>query len=299
MIAGACELVLEVFCSMRTEQQVLNSILKTALSEDSVRVVYMNGSRVNSNAPLDNYRDYDVVFAVTSVERFIDDQAWIYDFGELVIKQYFINPMNSSSLVAHAFLMQSADGVRIDLHFKPLVYLDEILSEDTLTMVLLDKDNRIGHIFEPHDRGWFITRPTAQQYYELLNQLWWMQAYVAKGICRDELPYAWHSFNYIHIGVVELLSWHVCAQHDWQLNLGASGEWLKRYMPKDIYDSYVRSLPSAPYEELWQSLFNSQQLIRQVGIAVAKQLNYQYPQQEDDNVSTYVEMMRRGCDYNH
>lgn len=53
---------------MRTYKQVINQILNFASSEEQVRVVMLNGSRVNSNAPVDIMQDYDVVFFINAIE---------------------------------------------------------------------------------------------------------------------------------------------------------------------------------------------------------------------------------------
>ncbi|WP_420810272.1 aminoglycoside 6-adenylyltransferase [Halalkalibacterium halodurans] len=56
---------------MRTEQEMMDAILTIAKKEERIRVVYMNGSRTNSNVPKDLFQDYDIVYVVTDIAPFI------------------------------------------------------------------------------------------------------------------------------------------------------------------------------------------------------------------------------------
>ena len=52
---------------MRTEQEMYNLILDYAERDPRVRGVLLNGSRANPAAPLDRFRDFDIVYLVTSM----------------------------------------------------------------------------------------------------------------------------------------------------------------------------------------------------------------------------------------
>jgi aminoglycoside 6-adenylyltransferase len=126
---------------MRTEQQMFDLILATARDDDRIRAVIMNGSRANPTAPCDFFQDYDIVYLVTDVEPFRHNLEWIARFGELMILQ-LPDEMDDPPPVdapGFAYLMQFADGNRIDLTIHPVGRLDA-LEEDSQTIVLLDKD---------------------------------------------------------------------------------------------------------------------------------------------------------------
>lgn len=56
---------------MRTENEVLTQLLDFANKEDKVRMVILNGSRVNPNVEKDIFCDYDVVFSVTDPDYYL------------------------------------------------------------------------------------------------------------------------------------------------------------------------------------------------------------------------------------
>jgi aminoglycoside 6-adenylyltransferase len=55
---------------------MLDLILDFAWQDERVRVVAMNGSRANPNAPRDAFQDYDIVFVVTEMDSFLASDAW-------------------------------------------------------------------------------------------------------------------------------------------------------------------------------------------------------------------------------
>ena len=58
--------------NMRTETEMLDVILKTAETLQ-VAAVAMSGSRINSQAPQDEFQDYDVVYVVENLDELITD----------------------------------------------------------------------------------------------------------------------------------------------------------------------------------------------------------------------------------
>jgi len=72
---------------MRTEQEMFDLIHDFAWQDERVRVVAMNGSRANPNAPRDAFQDYDIVFVVTEMDSFLANDAWLSYFGRRIIMQ--------------------------------------------------------------------------------------------------------------------------------------------------------------------------------------------------------------------
>lgn len=72
---------------MRSESEMLALIVHTAQSDDRIRAVMLNGSRVNPKASRDIFQDFDVSYFVTELESFKNDHRWLERFGELMILQ--------------------------------------------------------------------------------------------------------------------------------------------------------------------------------------------------------------------
>jgi aminoglycoside 6-adenylyltransferase len=275
---------------MRKEYEVMKEILDFAQEEHKVRVVMLNGSRLNFNAPKDIMQDYDVVFFVQNIKdtSYKTNREWINRFGELVILQ-----QNDLEDEAYIFLMQFKDGVRIDLSFRDISIIEEAVKWDTLSKIILDKDDLKLELPDADDSAHYVRMPDNKEFDSVLNECWWIQTYVAKGIWRNELPLAKYMFDVILIeNVKKLLSWHIGIQHDWNINVGKCGKWFKRLLPEEIYNGFVEVYPTSDYENMWQSLFKAGRFIRAIGTEVADELKYSYPMREDINVTEFLKRIK-------
>ena len=137
---------------MRSEQQMLELIVNTAESDDRIRAVIMNGSRVNPNVRRDIFQDFDIVYVVTDVDSFKNDHTWINRFGELMILQTPEAMGEPPSLRdwRFSYLMQFNDGNRIDLTLISVARFPES-TKDSLSCLLLDKDGIVGPLPAPNE----------------------------------------------------------------------------------------------------------------------------------------------------
>ncbi|WP_256760611.1 aminoglycoside 6-adenylyltransferase [Cohnella sp. WQ 127256] len=274
---------------MRNDKEVIAQILEFALCDPLVKVVLLNGSRVNPNVTQDLLCDYDVIFGVTDIAPFVSNQEWIARFGELIIMQH--NQIEENNEQWEIFLMQFTDGVRIDLSIRKVEHIVE--PTDSLTMVLLDKDNLMGTVESPSDRSYVTTKPSRQQFDETLNEIWWCSTNVAKGLWRKELPYAKYMLDVVvRDALVTLLTWYVGMNSDWTINSGKAGRWLQRDLPEDIWTSFAHTYVGNDSEHNWDALFETGTLTRTIGIAVADKLGYEYPYEDDQRVTLYLKQLR-------
>jgi aminoglycoside 6-adenylyltransferase len=275
---------------VRTEERVLEQILTFARDHEEVRAVVMNGSRVNPNAPKDIFCDYDVVYYVINPRQFLEDQAWIDYFGDVVMLQQ--NDDVTHGIEGFIFLMLFVDGVRIDLSFAALSEL-AYLAEDTLTVVLLDKDGCIAPLPLPSDSGYYTSKPTRKEFDEAVNEIFWCSNNIAKGIWRDELPYAKAMYDtVVRDPILKMMAWYAAMQHGWKLNSGKFGRRLKYHLPSDIWEAYLKTYAGAGYAEAWEALFEALALVRKIGIELAEHLGYGYPLDDDRRTIEYLQRVR-------
>lgn len=275
---------------MRKRNEVMRQIMTFADQDERVRAVMMNGSRVNPNAPKDIMQDYDIVFFITNIEdiSYKTNQQWINEFGELVILQQ--NDFRDGSYI---FLMQFKDGVRIDLRFSDISNIEEVIEEDTLSKILLDKDDIAPMLSLPNESKHYVKKPTRYEFEKVFNESWWIQTYVAKAIWRDELPIAKYMFDVILIDCIrKIISWEIGLRYDWEVNVGKCGKWFKRLLPENRYNDFINLYPTIDYEDMWQKLFKAGLLIRDIGTVLAEKLEYTYPLQDDINVTEYINRIK-------
>jgi aminoglycoside 6-adenylyltransferase len=150
---------------------------------------------------------------VTETASFLNDEKWISMFGDLImiqepdkLDQGFGLNMNFDR--SYGYLMLFTDGNRIDLHIETIESMMDGFMSDKLTLPLLDKDHCLPHIPAPTDIDYYVKKPTEAMYNSCCNNFWWCLQNVAKGIWRDELPYAKSMFVHItRASLDEMVSW--------------------------------------------------------------------------------------------
>src|SRR5512139_1985259 len=113
---------------MRSDHEMLELILNNARHDERIRAVLLEGSRTNPNAPRDFFQDFDIVYIVTDVASFKDDEHWIDRFGEMMILQLpddMGDPLWKPG-EPYGYLMQFMDGNRIDLTIFPVNKVEEV-----------------------------------------------------------------------------------------------------------------------------------------------------------------------------
>jgi aminoglycoside 6-adenylyltransferase len=279
---------------MRSEQEILELILDTAKSDDRIRAVIMNGSRTNPNASRDIFQDFDIVYLVTEVESFIADHTWIHRFGELMLLQMpeamqDPPPENDGNF---PYLIQFTDGNRIDLTLVPIANTN-VLENDSLSILLLDKDGLFQPFAAPSDSDYLPRPPTAQAFSDCCNEFWWMCPGVAKGLWREEITYAKHSFDgFVRPQLMKMLTWYVGTKTQFSRSPGKYGKYLKQYLEPELWEMLLKTYSDADYEDTWEALFTTCKLFRLTAVRVAEHCGLEYLYGDDEKVSAHLQHVR-------
>ena len=198
---------------MRTEREMTALILGVAERDARVRAVFMNGSRANPNAPRDIFQDYDIVYVVEETASFRAQPGWVDVFGERLVMQTPDEMDHAAGQPTdlarcYGYLMQFADGNRIDLRLMTLPRALEECQSDSQTIVLLDKDGILPPLPLPSDTAYHIRRPDQTAFAGCCNEFWWTLPYVAKGLWRGRVTYALDTLNAcVRPQLLHMLSW--------------------------------------------------------------------------------------------
>ncbi|MCU9614763.1 aminoglycoside 6-adenylyltransferase [Caldibacillus lycopersici] len=281
---------------MRTEQEMFQLILQVAANDERIRAVGMNGSRTNPNVPKDIFQDYDIVYLVTDMASLLTDHDWINVFGERIIIQMPDATHNIAvdSIERFAYLMLFMDGNRIDLTLIPIEKRYEYCEEDTLTTILLDKDNSMPSLPSPTDKDYHVKPPTEIEFLNCCNEFWWVSTYIAKGLWRREILYAFDHLNfYVRPMLLKMLSWQVGIDTNFTISIGKNGKYLKSFLTNEQWKKLLCTYPDGNDENIWNSLFQMFQLFRSTAQYVAGNFNFSYNFSEDKRVTDYVHYVQK------
>jgi aminoglycoside 6-adenylyltransferase len=277
---------------MRTEQEMFDLILDFARQDERVRVVAMNGSRANPNAPRDSFQDYDIVFVVTEMDGFLADDAWLDYFGRRIIMQkpeaMELFPPDGRN--RFSYLMLFEDGNRIDLSLMLLEELGHYLEADSILRILLDKDGRVPVLLVSSDEDYWIKRPTPGMFDDCCNEFWWLSTYVAKSLARGELPYANAHLDFMRNQLMTMLSWQVGLDKGFTFSIGKQFKYLQQHVSAETWQRLCVTWNAGSPEACGKALSAMLDLFREISSDVAERLGYGYPEY-DEKVSQYLEKL--------
>jgi aminoglycoside 6-adenylyltransferase len=284
---------------MRTEKQMLELILSVAKNDERIRAVYMVGSRVNHHAKKDLLQDYDIGYVVVDTQSFIRHPEWIDVFGERLIMQL---PDEMDRLIgldmdfhrSYTYLMQFVDGNRIDLTIQNLHYIDEIIREESLLKVLLDKDQIFNQSIEPSDQRYWVKKPIESIFHRCVNEFWWVSLYVAKGLWREEVTYAMDHLN-IHVRpqLMDMIFWFVGVKTDFSVSIGKYGKYLQKYLSKDHWNQLLRTYPDGSIGSMWNALNELTKLFFELSLVVAEGLGFRIDHQEASRCLAFIKNVQK------
>lgn len=274
---------------MRTEHEMFHLILDVADQDERVRLVAMNGSRTNPNVPADIFQDYDIVYVVDDMKSYLDQPSWIDVFGKRIILQtpeaMDLFPPELGNWFSYLMLFE--DGNRIDLLLVPLDELDQYIKNDKLIRILLDKDGRTDPLPPATDIDYWVKKPTRSYYHDCCNEFWWLSTYVAKGLCRDELPYAIDHLSVMRKLLYTMLSWQVGAEINFSASMGKNYKYLKNYLSAELWNRVMQTYRNDTRDCVWSSLWLVLELFREAAGQVASFLEVNYPEY-DSKVTPYL-----------
>ncbi len=268
------------------------------MNDNRIRAVYMNGSRTNPNAPKDLFQDFDIVYVVTETASFIRDESWILHFGDLLMIQ---EPDKNDQACgertdfdrSYSYLMLFTDGNRIDLHIETEESMKERFVSEKLTLPLLDKDQILPAIDPPSDVDYHVCKPTEAMYAGCCNNFWWCLQNVAKGIWRDELPYAKQMFEQvIRQELDKMVSWRIGSEHNYKVSTGKMGKYFKIYLPASYWELYKETYCDSDNYSFWESIFKTCKLFHMLAQDVADHVSFTYLIDEEHNMMKYLRAVR-------
>ncbi len=277
---------------MRGEKEMIELIKATALGDDNIRAAYLEGSRANPSVSRDIFQDYDVVYIVKDTKPYRENRAWIDRFGERLYMQY---PEENAEYPCdvencYGWLMQLADGNRLDLHVCTEPYA---LSRLELYETLVDKDKIMPEERNDNVKRYWISRPREKRFQDVCNEFWWCMNNVAKGLWREELPYVLDVTDFhVRPMLKQMLEWKIGCGTDFSVSAGKMGKYMERFLPGDCYARFLDTYGRADTKSQWQAAFIMCDLFQETACEVAEALGFSYNQEEARNSRWFLEHVR-------
>lgn len=279
---------------MRSEQEMLDIIMNKARSDERIRAVAMDGSRANENATHDRYSDFDIVYYVTDIREFTNDKSWINIFGDILIVQcpddWYSHPYDYNSHDRFAYLIQFADGNRIDLTLVDIRNIAKEAMNEEPRIILLNKDNYKDLIPVDTENVFYIESPTEQEFSNTCNEFRWLSIYITKGLCREEFYYARYSYEVLVVDMfMKMLNWKIGIDNNFGVTTGLHSKYLKRYLSESEMERVQGIFPNGTYKDMWQKLFLLYDYFAELEDYVAEQFGFIQDVEETRLVREFIE----------
>lgn len=284
---------------MRTENEIVKNILEYAGSDDNVRAVIRT-----ELMPVREYLySYQFYFIVNDIEGYEDDGVFESCFGERILlfrgdKNY---PDMFHSIKAH--LMVYRDGVTIVINAMDReTFLLKYSGEDTHDNVwigdtyqkIMDKDGILPEIERLEEtQTIFSAVPTKEEFAGICNEFWWVLKTFSEYTLRKELP---SSMFYLNVAVRDLLNrmlrWFIYLSNAKPVDLGVLDSNFEKLLEEKLFLLYKKTYPDADYEHIWQAYDAVTELWSYTGKAVAENMGFSYPEEDEKNMLEFIQKLR-------
>ncbi len=273
---------------MRDRNNVLEQLIQFAEEDENIRALVLQGSFVNKNVELDDFSDLDPLFFVKDVTPFIEKVDWKNRFGK-PISWFHDEGLSHDNQKWYTRLTIYDDGFKIDFGFQSIA-LGKYANEMPLYRIYVDKDNIIPLPEVSDERKFYVKQPTQEEFLERIQTFFYDTSYVAKALARDEIFFAKHIDADLKSNKIKpLLDWYLGVKFDFQVNPGLMGRYYHSYLDKETRDLLLETYTTSNKEETAKVLLKLFDLVHQVGTFIAKELNFAYPYQQEQDMRKYCE----------
>lgn len=263
-------------------------ILKKFINSHSdIRAVGLEGS--SSTGKQDVFSDLDITLFTTKLANYIGNDEWLDFLGERIIMQKpgFIHLKQGQKLFPYLMLFEN--GERVDLKIAHVSAIEAYLNWDSTVQIIMDLDQRVHGKQKSDESSFFIELPNEVEFFEVVNEFFWLVPSVVKGCERGQFTYAGSHIQLIRQQLLTVISWSIAEQHEDSINLGSHYKYLAAYMERVDYEKLQLTYDCSSIRKIKQSLLLLIELMERFSRDLATDLKFQYAD-ENDQVVEYVKM---------
>jgi len=278
---------------MRSSAEIKQLILEFAGRDNRIRAVLLQGSRANKNVMPDNLQDYDVMLIVNQMDSFLSNHSWTSLFGEKLIWQLpdemKTGTESNEKGVSFHYLMLFTDGNRIDLTLFPKDQMKTDFRLDSLSVLWLDKDGLFSETDPPSEKDYLIRKPDEKEFADCCNEFWWVVTYVAKGLLRQEIPYAKAMMDGpVRDMFMQMIAWYIGTETGFSVSFGNKGKRMRSHLNETEYNRILETYPDYKLENMWIAIFLMMDLFSGYADRVSERLQFKQILIESENVRKYL-----------
>lgn len=263
---------------MSKHKALFDRVMAYAHQDIHIRLVEMNGSRVNPSIKSDDFQDFDIVFYVDNFKDYIKHLSFIDSFGKVLVKQTTDDQedcVQKDNMTWYIYMVQYDNGTRLDLSIKDIK--DIHLRNDSLSKIVINKDNLDLMSFSD-ESNYYVKRPSSRDFYLAVNEFFWVCPYLGKGIARNQNIYVYKHQIILRDQIEKLLDWSIGMDYNFQISTGKGKSRYKRLLKEEWYDLYKKTYTRLGKKDMIASLITMIDLFDQLCLYISNDFNFDYDQ---------------------
>ena len=92
---------------------------------------------------------------------------------------------------------------------------------------------------------------------------------------------------------MKMITWYIGVNTHFLKNTGKNGKYFSSYLEPGHWDMLLKTYTSANIEQTWQAMLTMCNLYRITAIQVASYFGFEYPLEDDENVTTHLQHVRK------
>jgi aminoglycoside 6-adenylyltransferase len=278
---------------------MIDRITTFAQSDPDIRAVILEGSLAIS-FHVDELSDYDINIFATNYEKYLADDAWLSQFGPVLVYQKEQFPFYDAVIPTRLVVYQGSP--RIDFSFWRSGLLAEIVAGDKEYesyrngyRILVDKDRVAERLKPPTGDGFVISPPGRDEFLRTIYDFWFEAYCVAKYLVRRDLWFAKLIENrYIKDHLFKMMLWHHQAENAWTPDplIHREGKRFEKWAAPKVVEAVSMCFSTYHVEDTWNSLFAMMELFTRLARKTSSYLHIAYPLEREREVVRYLQYLK-------
>lgn len=270
-------------------EKIIKEFFRWAKKQTDIRSVVL------VSRPDGPWPDLDFVIFADQPGNYLYPGTWTENFGKVVLT--FAGPSAGGVLTSRRAMY--AGGIEVNFVFLPLETISELL-DGTVTpplrdilaggaRILFDKDGMIEQLIKKGVKKPFFRTPSAEEFYNRINDFLLHAVWTAKYLNRGELWRAKAACDgYLKDILRTTLEWHTRIRKGKKFDPWLHDQALEEWADPRIVQELAGSFARYEIDDVWRALTNTMDLFRWVAKDIAQALGYSYPDEADKYITAIV-----------
>lgn len=274
---------------MNQRQELLNKIIAWLENNTEVATAILVGSDARNDHPSDEYSDYDIEIYTDKFEQYAQDESWLSRFGNI-----WVNVREKTDEGYPTRLVIYEGGLKVDFSLRPTSYLTKLIERGTLPnyyqegcQFLVDK-NSYQNKFKQCKFDTQSDDLNPKEFLRIVEEFWFEVWHIGKYLKRNDLWVAKFRDAGVKEFLLKMIEWHAKSVKGLDSNTWYQGRFMQEWTDVQTWEELDSCFGHFNAGDSWQALFSTMKLFRKLARETASNLEYEYPDEVDKNITDWV-----------